>query len=107
MEPAGGKILLIEDARNCRFWNILGDMPIYRYSCIVSSLKNTFFVCFLGLVFFFFFFFFSLGLHPGHMKVPHLGVELELQLLAAAQSQQRGIQDASATYTTAHSNTIS
>ena len=36
------------------------------------------------------------------MEVPRLGVELELQLLAYA--KQLRIQDASMTYTTAHSN---
>ena len=37
------------------------------------------------------FFFFFLGLHLWHMEVPKLGVELELQLLATPQPQQRQI----------------
>ena len=36
-------------------------------------------------------FFFFLGLHLWHMEVPKLGVELELQLLATPQPQQRQI----------------
>ena len=43
--------------------------------CKVEMTPN----CFL---FFFFLFFVFLGLHPWHMEVPRLGVELELQLLA-------------------------
>ena len=38
--------------------------------------------------FFFFFFLVLLGLHPGHMEVPRLGGELELQKLAYTQPQQ-------------------
>ena len=47
----------------------------------VSSLRETqVIVPFLEVLFFFFFFF--LGPHMQHMKVPRLGVKLELQLLA-------------------------
>ena len=36
----------------------------------------------INILFILLFAFFFLGLHPGHMKVPRLGVELELQLPA-------------------------
>ena len=39
--------------------------------------------------------------HLWHMAIPRLGVELELQLPASGQPQQREIQDASVTYTAA------
>ena len=52
----------------------------------------------------FFFFLVFLGPHPGHMEVPRLGVELELQLLAYTKSQYLGIPAVSVTYTTAHGN---
>jgi len=60
----------------------------------------------VGCIFFFFFFFVFvfLGLHPWHMEVPRLGVELELQLLAYDRRWQRRIQASSAAYITAHSN---
>ena len=45
-----------------------------------------------------FFFFFFLELHPRHMKVPRLGVELE------PQPQACQIRAVSVTFTTAHSN---
>ena len=45
-----------------------------------------------------FFFLVFLGSHLQHMEVPRLGVKLELQ------PQQRGMQAASAAYTTAHGN---
>ena len=45
-----------------------------------------------------------LGLHPWHMELPGLGVELELQLPAYSQPQQSGIQTESVRYTTAHGN---
>ena len=50
------------------------------------------FVCFM------FFSFCLLGLYPWHMKVPRLGIWLELQ----PQPQQCWIRAASATYTTTH-----
>jgi len=45
-----------------------------------------------------------LVLHPRHMEVPRLGVELELHLLAYTKPQQHETPVVSATYTTAHSN---
>ena len=55
--------------------------------------------------FFFFSLFFFLGLHPQHMEVSMLGVQLELQLLwPIPQPKQLGIQATSATYTTTHGN---
>ena len=39
-------------------------------------------MCFIVSFFFFFFFLVFLGLHPQHMEVPRLGIELELQLPA-------------------------
>ena len=45
-----------------------------------------------------------IGPHPPHMEVPRLGVELEHRCQPTPQSQLHGIQAASATYTTAHSN---
>ena len=51
-----------------------------------------------------FFLFCFLGAHSGHMEVPRLGVELELQLSAYTTQQQLEIPAVSATYTTAHSN---
>ena len=50
-----------------------------------------------------FFFFFFLGTHPWHMKVPRLGAESELQLLAYATATWD--QATSVTYTTAHDHT--
>ena len=44
-----------------------------------------------------------LGPHLGHMELPRLGVESELQLPAYTQPQQCQIRATSATYTTAHS----
>ena len=38
----------------------------------------------LVLILFLFFCFVSLGLHPQHMEVPRLGVEMELELLACS-----------------------
>ena len=57
-----------------------------------------------NIFFFFFFFFCLLGPHPQHMEVPRLGGELELQLAAYQQPQQRQIRAVSATYTKAHGN---
>ena len=59
---------------------------------------NTSTLC--GFWFSFLFFFFFKGWHVQHKEVPRLGIESELQL-----TQQCQIQAASATYTTAHSNT--
>ena len=53
---------------------------------------------------FFVFVFVSLGLHPGHMEVPRLGVPVELQLPPTPQPQQYRIQATYATYTTANGN---
>ena len=47
-------------------------------------------------------FFFFLGLHPRHMEVSRLGVELELQLQAYTTMGDPSC--TSATYTTAHGN---
>ena len=47
------------------------------------------------------FFLCFLGPHPQHMEVPRLAVESELQLMACTTPQQRGIQAASVTNTTA------
>ena len=59
-------------------------------------------------VFFFFFFFGGgvvfLGLYLRHMEVPRLGVKSELFCQPTPQPQQRQIQAASVTYTTAHDN---
>ena len=53
----------------------------------------------------FYFVLFFLRLHPWHMEVPRLGVELELSPLAYATApQQRQFRAARATYTTAHDN---
>ena len=56
-----------------------------------------------------FFFFFFLELHLQHLKVPRLGVELELQLLGLHHShsnvKSEPPREDSATYTTACSNT--
>ena len=46
-----------------------------------------------------------LGRHLQHMKIPRLGVELELQLLACLTATAMPDPAASATYITAHSNT--
>ena len=54
--------------------------------------------------FLFLFLFCFFGPHPWHMAFPSLGVKTELQLLAFATAKQRGIQSASATYTTVHRN---
>ena len=56
---------------------------------------------------FFFFFFCFLGQHLQHVDVSRVGVESVLQLQPTPQPQQREIQAASATYTTAHSNALS
>ena len=54
---------------------------------------------------FLFIYFVLLGQDLQPMEVPRLEVELELQLPAWPQPQQRGIRAKSATYTTAHGNT--
>ena len=46
-----------------------------KRSKVLSAIKNVY-------TYFFFFFFCFLPLHPRHMEVPRLGVEVELQLLA-------------------------
>ena len=51
--------------------------------CFPSS-KDEFVLTYLPFLFFFCFSFWFLGPHWQHMKVPRLGVELELQLLAYA-----------------------
>jgi len=51
------------------------------------------------------FIFVFLGLHPWYMEVPRLGQNRSCSCWPAPQPQQCGIQAASATYTTAHSNT--
>ena len=61
----------------------------------------------LGLRLFFFLFLFFLGLHPWHIEVPRLEVELVLQLPAQPQPQQRWIQTMSVTYAAACNNTRS
>ena len=55
--------------------------------------------------FLYLFFFFFLGLHLQHMRVPRLGVESELQLLAYTTATATRIQATSSTYTTPHGNT--
>ena len=67
-----------------------------------KALKEMSQMTFKGMTFFFFLSF--LGLHPWHMEVSRLGVELELQLLAYTTAKQHGILATSATYTTAHGN---
>ena len=64
------------------------------YICEYSTQVLTFF--FLSFVF--------LGLHPWHIEVPRLGVQSELSRWPTPQPQQRGIQAAFSTYTTAHGN---
>ena len=48
--------------------------------------------------------FIILGLHPPHMEVPRLGVELELKLLVYTTAAAMQIQATSVTYTAAHGN---
>ena len=59
---------------------------------VVRTLTN----CFFSFLFFLFF-----GLHPQFMEVPRVGV---YSCQPTPQPQQRRIQAASSTYTTAHSN---
>ena len=71
--------------------------PIYSYyENWLYSLCCTIYACFFS--------FFFLGQHLWHMKVPWLGVELELQMKSIPQSQQLGIQAISANYDAACGN---
>ena len=74
-----------------------GPVPI----TFLSFLPNCMSVC---LSFFLSFFFCFLGPHPWHMKVPRLGLNWSYSCQPIQQPQQRRIQAASVTYTTAHSN---
>ena len=57
-----------------------------------------------GVGIFYFLFFVFLGPHPQHIKVPRLGVELELQLPAHVTATAAWDQTSSSTHTTAHAN---
>ena len=60
----------------------------------------------VALIYLFFFLsFVFLGLHPKHIEVPRLGIQLELKWLAyATDRQQHEIRGMSVTYTTALGN---
>ena len=70
-------------------------------------LLNFFNFIFISLFFSFFLFFGGGGLHPQHMEVPRLGVELALQLLAYTTAIATLDLSCSETYTIAHVNTQS
>ena len=56
-------------------------MVFFSFS-VLLSMRISIHVAANGIILFFSSFFFLLGLHPQHMEVPRLGVDLELQLLA-------------------------
>ena len=68
--------------------SLLGDQPAQRGETSLHigvrlyAPQRVFFFVFVVFFFFFRVFFGLLGLHPWHMEVPMLGVELDLQLLA-------------------------
>ena len=78
------------------------NVSIYNQQMITfTSTRRTTYI-------FFFFCFCFLGPHPGHMEIPRLGVQSELQLSDyVPQPQQCQIWAVSATCTTAHSNSRS
>ena len=73
------------------------------YIVLISAIGKVLYI----YSFFFFFFTFFLGLHLQHMKVPRLGVKLELQVLAYTTATATPVQAASATYAAACGNTRS
>ena len=75
-----------------------GVVKIHRL--LLMLLKNQ--LRALKRIFFFVFCLFFLGLHPWHVEVPSLEVELELQLLAYVRATETRVMFA--IYTTAHSN---
>ena len=84
----------------------VGSSPEVRWYMSILFYLCIYFYSFLSLLFFCFFFGFCpffLGLHPQHMEISRLGVELELQPML--QLQQCGIWAVPATCTTAHGNT--
>ena len=99
-------------------WMILESLAPTIPSAKSSSFKSILYLVFkiplshsssFAFLKFFYFYIFGLfvflGLHPGHMEVPRLGVQSELQPPAYTRATKLGIQTASSTYTTAHGNT--
>ena len=74
------------------------------WSCFASQISAQWEYSLLGFCCIFFPFFAFLGLHPRHMEVPRLGLNQSCSRQPMPQWQQCGIQGATVTYTTAHSN---
>ena len=91
LEKCTRKVYLISCGSRLPFHSIpLGIMYIdLHFTYLLANFTYLFIYCLLGP-------------HPQHVKVPRLGVRLELQLLAYTTAKQLGTWATSATYTTAH-----
>ena len=89
---------------HCAVWCPTEDLKIKLLGLICALQFSYHIICDIFFLFVFFFPLF-LGLYLRHMEVSMLEIELELQLWSTPQPQQHGIQAASTTYATTHSNT--